>query len=319
MKKIKNKSIGLLTALLAIMLLITACSTPAQLSQDAAAEVNGATVSMEEFDKTLALFKLSYEMQYGYNEDIFQQDIGGMTLLENIKEGIMEKLISDVLIAEKAVESGLTVSEEEITEAYEPYRVYEESDENFSAFLKENEIDETFIREQVKKDILLFKYRDFYNENLEMTEEAARKFFDENPEMFSTQEASARHILVADLALADELVVRLESGEDFATLAQEYSTDPGSAVQGGDLGFFPRGVMVPEFEEASFTQPIGEVGAPVQTQHGYHIILVEDRVDNSYDFDEMKESIMGYLKNLEFEKHLEELVGNAEVQKRESL
>jgi foldase protein PrsA len=71
---------------------------------------------------------------------------------------------------------------------------------------------------------------------------------------------------------------RLESGEDFAALANELSQDPGSPD--GDLGWFPRGMMVPEFEEAAFSLEPGATSDPVQTTYGYHIIQVLERDDN---------------------------------------
>jgi peptidyl-prolyl cis-trans isomerase D len=78
------------------------------------------------------------------------------------------------------------------------------------------------------------------------------------------------------VARLDELVEALQEGEDFAELAKVYSEGP-SAPQGGDLGYFSRGKMVPEFEEVAFALEIGEVSAPVKTQFGYHIIKVEDK------------------------------------------
>jgi parvulin-like peptidyl-prolyl isomerase len=87
------------------------------------------------------------------------------------------------------------------------------------------------------------------------------------------------------LALANELRQRLLNGEDFATLAAEYSDDPGSAAQGGDLGWFGRGRMVSPFEEAAFSLPVGEISEPVKTDFGYHIIQVLER-DSAHPKDE---------------------------------
>jgi parvulin-like peptidyl-prolyl isomerase len=79
------------------------------------------------------------------------------------------------------------------------------------------------------------------------------------------------------LALAEELRQRLVDGEDFAVLAAEYSDDPGSGANGGDLGWFGRGMMVPSFEEAAFSLEIGEISEPVKSDFGYHIIEVLEK------------------------------------------
>ena len=93
------------------------------------------------------------------------------------------------------------------------------------------------------------------------------------------QEVSARHILVETEEQAVALKEELDGGADFAELAAEHSLDPGSGARGGDLGYFGRGQMVPPFEEAAFSLEIGTVSDPVQSQFGWHLILVEDRRD----------------------------------------
>ena len=112
----------------------------------------------------------------------------------------------------------------------------------------------------------------------------------------SGEQVRARHILISVAADASEedsaaalskaisITQRLRDGEDFAALATQYSDDTGSAQQGGDLGFFPRGQMVAEFEEVAFSQPIGEVSDPVKSQFGYHIIEVLEKQPGNPDF-----------------------------------
>lgn len=100
----------------------------------------------------------------------------------------------------------------------------------------------------------------------------------------------ARHILVNDEAVALAIIERLNKGEDFGTLAAELSTDTGSGAQGGDLGWFGRGAMVPSFEEATFALKVGEISQPVQSEYGYHIIQVIARQDRPLNEEEWQQA-----------------------------
>lgn len=91
------------------------------------------------------------------------------------------------------------------------------------------------------------------------------------------EQIRAAHILVATRDAADQVITRLNNGEDFAAVAREVSTDASTAGTGGDLGWFPRGVMVDAFEEAAFSLDVGQVSEPVQTQFGWHIIKVLEK------------------------------------------
>lgn len=104
---------------------------------------------------------------------------------------------------------------------------------------------------------------------------------------FAIEETHAAHILVADEAEANAIIKQLQEGADFATLAKEKSTDPSAKTNGGDLGFFKRDAMVPEFAEAAFTIEPGTVGAtPVKSQFGWHVIKVEERRETVPTFEE---------------------------------
>jgi foldase protein PrsA len=100
----------------------------------------------------------------------------------------------------------------------------------------------------------------------------------------------ARHILVVTESEAKAVIELLNNGSDFEKLAKQFSTDTGSGAVGGDLGWFGRGAMVPEFENAAFSQPIGEISEPVQSQFGYHIIQVLDRQELPLDASQLQQS-----------------------------
>ena len=106
----------------------------------------------------------------------------------------------------------------------------------------------------------------------------ARKIYDDQVKLLKPEEeVSARHILVETEDQAKELKEKLNNGADFAQLAKENSKDPGSKDDGGNLGYFGHGQMVPQFEEVVFKLKKGEVSDPVKTQFGWHLVKLEDR------------------------------------------
>lgn len=111
------------------------------------------------------------------------------------------------------------------------------------------------------------------------------------------EERRARHILVKDEQTAVELIEQLKNGADFIQLAQDNSEGP-TGVKGGDLGYFAKGEMVPEFAEAAFAMEVGAVsGTPVKTQFGYHVIKVEDSRDREKpSFEQVKDQLEQQLK-----------------------
>jgi len=144
-----------------------------------------------------------------------------------------------------------------------------------------------------------------------VTDEDAKAFYDKNSDKFQMPDSvRASHILFAvpqdakpDVVAAKEKLAkdteaRIKKGEDFAKLATELSDDPGSKTTGGDLNFFTKDRMVPEFADAAFKMKVGDVSDPVKTQYGFHIIKVTDKKDaRTVPFDEAKEKILSYLKD----------------------
>ena len=128
-----------------------------------------------------------------------------------------------------------------------------------------------------------------------VSEEAMKKVYDEAAAARKGEtEVRARHILVPTEDEAKAVVKRLQAGEDFAKLAGELSKDPGS--EGGDLGYFTKEKMVPEFADAAFKLDVGKLSDPVKSQFGWHVIKVEDkRVKPFPPYDGVKDQISRYV------------------------
>jgi EpsD family peptidyl-prolyl cis-trans isomerase len=122
----------------------------------------------------------------------------------------------------------------------------------------------------------------------QVTDEEARKMYEDNKPLFSTETMRVSHIMVKTEAEAEAILTELEAGKDFAELAKAKSQDTGSAEKGGDLGELRRGQAVQEFEEAAFRLKEGELSPVVKTQYGYHILKGGAHVAAVAPFDEVK-------------------------------
>ena len=132
-----------------------------------------------------------------------------------------------------------------------------------------------------------------------------------------TTEFNASHILVETEEKARELIAELEGGADFATLAQEHSTGP-SGPNGGALGWFGPGMMVPEFEAAVVALEAGQISPPVQTQFGWHVVkLNETRLAEAPPLEEVREEIAAELQRAAVEARIAEVVEAAEIERLE--
>lgn len=133
--------------------------------------------------------------------------------------------------------------------------------------------------EKFKKDALLeILLKREVEDKAKVEELELRAYYDSNPGEFRlNEEVKVSHILVKTDAEALDVIKKLKGGADFGKLAMEVSQDPGSAKKGGDLGYFGKGKMIPEFERAAFKLKQGELSEPVKTNFGYHIIKLTGR------------------------------------------
>lgn len=151
----------------------------------------------------------------------------------------------------------------------------------------------------------------------QVTEEAVRAEYDAFAGQFQpTEEIRASHILVETKEEADAIEAELTAGGDFAAIAGEKSIDPGSGANGGDLGFFGQGMMVPEFETAAFAlaNP-GDVSEPVQSQFGWHIIKLEEkRMSQPPAFEQVAPQVQQQVLMRAFNDRVEELMSNVTIE-----
>ncbi len=304
MNKIYIKKLGILF-IVSLMLINSFGCTKAKTG--IVAEVNGIEISEEEFNDDYKVFRNLYERQLG--ADALQQ-VGqdGKTIEETLKNNIVEKLIMEKLIEKETENMKITVTDEEIQKKLDEYAILMGGQEKFDEFLVTNNISKEFFYENMRKEILVDKHKEHIMNNINISEKDAKEFFEQYKDNLIKVKAS--HILVSSEEEGKKILERLKNGENFATLATLESLDSVSAAKGGDLGYFGKGEMISEFEDAAFSLKVGETSDLVKTEVGYHIIHVEDRKDT---FDSLKDDITNKLKEQEYVKVVQDLRNKAKV------
>ncbi len=275
-KGFKNKRAISYIALLILVvgvITITGCSADGDSSSkgndngEAVAEVNGVAISKDEL----------YDLMLEQN---------GTQMLDAL---IVEKVVDFEIDKEK-----IEISDEDIQGEIDSMKEYYGGEESFNMALAQAGLAEEDMKEDIKMNLKLKAVVEPY---IEISEEDMKAYFEENKESLGeAEEVKASHILVESEETAKEVKAKLNDGGDFAELAGEYSTDQGSKDSGGELGYFGRGRMVPEFEEVAFSTKTGEISDIVKTSHGYHIIKVEDKKEaKEATFEDSKEEIKDIL------------------------
>jgi len=222
----------------------------------------------------------------------------------------VEQLISAELLYQAAAKLEIKDLDKQLDAKLAQGKARFKDEQEFKKAIKDLDMDEKDLREYTRRDLLISNFIEtkFVSKTV-VTEAEARAFYDKNPDKFKQDETvKASHILIGVDAKAsaddrkkarekaDKLHKELAGGADFATLAKGNSTCP-SSQQGGDLGFFGKGQMVPAFEKAAFALKPGEISAVVETQFGYHIIKVaEKKPASTIAFKDVKTKIEEYLK-----------------------
>ncbi len=238
----------------------TALSLVTQPEGAVIATVNGVDISTDLYMGELERQIRFITEQYGVD----WSDPQMAATLGQVQEQMFRQLINLELIRQLAAAEGVTVDEEALNQELEASKAQILSDGTYAdwdAFLEANGITEEYYRSRIHDSLLIDELVERHGGDT------------------TVEQVHAQHILVADEETANEVLAELVAGKTFEELAQEYSNDPGSKDNGGDLGWFPRGMMVPPFEEAAFSLEVGAVSEPVKTDFGYHIIKVVGKED----------------------------------------
>ncbi|MHB8626211.1 MAG: peptidylprolyl isomerase [Aggregatilineales bacterium] len=185
--------------------------------------------------------------------------------MQAFRETVLDSLIQQVLIEQAAVIQGVAVSDQDVDAEIQSYIQAAGGHDKWLAQVAADHMTEAEYRAGLKSALITLKMRVLVTASVGTTAE----------------QVHARHILVADLATAQQVLQQLKGGADFAALAAKYSLDVTTKQTGGDLGWFSRGQLLQKtVEDAAFSLPINQYSAPVKSDLGYHIIQTLEKVSN---------------------------------------
>ncbi len=284
---------------------------PAQLPE-IVARVNGETITKTDFERAVQ----SLEGRAGGPVPAEQRD--------SIYRDILDDLIGYRLLSQEAAARKVTVADAEVNAQVAQIQGQFPSPEEFNKVLAERKVTLDQVRADTRRDMVIAKLLQSEVEaKAAVTPDQVNDFYSKNPDQFKQAErVRASHILIsaprdADAATktqartkAEGILKDVKAGKDFAALAKEHSQDPGSAVQGGDLGYFTQGQMVGPFNDAAFSLAPGATSELIETDFGFHIIRVIDKqAGRTVPLDEVKPQVEEYLRNQNRRSHTEAFVG----------
>lgn len=244
------------------------------------------------------------------NEIIMQSDLAGQLLVlsqqnpnidindKAVRIQVLNAMINEKLVIMKAIEDSLTATEEEIQSHWEFYlnrviQYYGSAKRVEDIYGMSIARMEAEYREEIRKQILSQKVKQQKFSDIKVTQREVQDFFEQFKDSIKTIPAQVElyHILKnveSDQNLREDLIKLANSvrdsiinGGSFADFARRYSNDPGTALSGGEMGWFPKGKLFPEFEKAAFALQIGEISKVIETPIGFHIIQTIDKTKDS--------------------------------------
>lgn len=287
-----TKKIKIVLMVAIVLLLIVGCA-PSE--EEIVAKVNDKAITFGQLDELYSVYMAA------------MPDIGIKE--QEMKEVVLDDMIRLEVIKQYLSANNIEVESAEIEEEYKNYMEQVASNSITKEFFEKNNISEAFVKEYIIGSYLYdIKFYDKVTSEVKNEEEAAIQYYNNHKDEFTRVRAS--HILVKKKKEAQKIMDKIKSGEDFAALAKEYSID-GSAQNGGDLDYFPKGKMVKPFEDAAFALEIGEVSDIVETDYGFHIIKLTDKITDA--FEEIKDYVVSVMYNDIYQTKLDEIKAEMEI------
>ena len=282
---------------------------------DTIAKINDVKISKDEYNKIASFLYATGYVQEDKNK--------------GINNNILSFIIDNEVAYQDAQRENIKVEDKDVNEKYEDLKETLKSNSAYKAKLDEVGVNDDFLKSQVKKDLIVSKYKENFMKNIKINDNEIKTYYDNHKDEFTKEEVRASQILISTLDdnnnvvnqeqkeklkdKAEDILEKLKNNEDFAILAKEYSDDKNSGKDGGDLGYFSK-----EDKNIDFTNPVfklekDQLSDIIETEYGYHIVKLTDNKSVTKTLEESKEDIKNKILNQKSTQHIDSLYKNGKI------
>lgn len=286
-------------------------------SNKTVAKINDVDVSKEEYKKTEEfLYATGYVEKNEKNSDKVNNDI-------------LSFIIDNEVAYQEAQKENIKVKDSDVNEKVEQLKETLENNTSYKEKLESAGITEDFLKEQVKKDLTVAKYKENFIKDIKVTDKEMEAYYNNNKDQFNVKEVKASQILISTLdednkevskeqkeklkEKAQSILDKVNNNEDFASLAKKYSDDKNSGKDGGDLGYFAKNEKNIEFTKEVFKLDTNQVSNLIETPYGYHIVKVTDKTTVTKSLEDSKDDIKTKILNEKYTKHIDSLYKKGKI------
>lgn len=286
-------------------------------SNKTVAKINDVDVSKEEYKKTEEfLYATGYVEKNEKNSDKVNNDI-------------LSFIIDNEVAYQEAQKENIKVKDSDVNEKVEQLKETLENNTSYKEKLESAGITEDFLKEQVKKDLTVAKYKENFIKDIKVTDKEMEAYYNNNKDQFNVKEVKASQILISTLdednkevskeqkeklkEKAQSILDKVNNNEDFASLAKKYSDDKNSGKDGGDLGYFAKNEKNIEFTKEVFKLDTNQVSNLIETPYGYHIVKVTDKTTVTKSLEDSKDDIKAKILNEKYTKHIDSLYKKGKI------
>ena len=234
---------------------------------------------------------------------------------KEITSKVIDYMIDNEVVYQKAQSEGIKVDENDVEQKYNQIKTMLDANGDYKKSLEKANIDEAYLKETIKKDLVINKYKEKYEEDLKVTDKEIETYHilvstldDEDKQVSDSEKDKLK-------SKANKIAEKIKSGEDFEKLAKENSDDKSTGKNGGYLGYFTKEDKNPEFTKKVFSLDKGQVSDVFETPYGYEIVKVTDKKTKQKLLEDCREEIVNRILAEKYLQHIEKLKDDTTIER----